>query len=845
MRPALIPFIVLAGFPAAVWSQAPARPVVNPRGVINAVSAQPAPSAVAPGAILRIEGFNLGPPGGVEASGAPLPTQVGDPPIQVLINGKPAPIFAARPDRILVQVPWDTAPGLATVVVRRGEAESRPARVLVNRLEPALRTVGGRGYGEVAGTVSGNVLHASATGLGPTEPPVNDGEPGPADPPARPRDAIRAFVGGLPARVRATLSPQRVGEFDVHIELPPEARPGDTLTLQVGGRSAPPVTIGKADGVQLLWLETREAPQFQSLIAPGPNAFYAIASAARGEDGCYPSYLYDFRRAKAVKIEMCLTAAPNARTPIVASSDSPRLAALVGPPEGDASSGISSKVVIFDATKPEPVLAELPEKASTLTAVTGGNFAAVLAGTPPRTLLIDGNSGEVREPAPAAGGQAAIRLPTLKLEDLPHTLAITALPQQLFLALVADDADRPNRARLVVVDRDGNVQGSRDFPEGWVPLVAPPRPQTGGAIQQALALRRVVVYFDTLKQNVYVLSRRPDDSRHAMVLFSVEEQSPRVIEFPESWFVAACTPALPLFTLELSRRLVLAGAGSPQSEIKTPCPATGFILLDLEEARISAVALPGQGQFDLTAATGDVNDFIFGVNTDPSRRNLADRLFVLDGVTASAFSLDPPAEVTSFSAPTPLPALNAILALGTKRVAGDAGFVLFDLENAEARLLPTPEGFAQVSFAGFLPATRKLIARGIKAGGAGSQYLVYDLVTGELIFPSNPEGVAWVGNVVRAAAQPATPQPGTPQPGAGQPGASQPGQGQPGQGGPAPQPGQGQPGQGGTTPQPGSAPAQPAATPVLQQASAASNAVTAVAYDAEGRQRGLVLLRVP
>ncbi|MGB9605943.1 MAG: hypothetical protein ACPL88_08710, partial [Bryobacteraceae bacterium] len=90
-------------------AQAPNRPVVNPRGVLNAVSLRPAPSAVAPGSILRIEGFNLGPADGVRAEGTPLPVRLGDPPIEVLINGKPAPIFSARPDRILVQVPWDTA----------------------------------------------------------------------------------------------------------------------------------------------------------------------------------------------------------------------------------------------------------------------------------------------------------------------------------------------------------------------------------------------------------------------------------------------------------------------------------------------------------------------------------------------------------------------------------------------------------------------------------------------------------------------------------------------------------------------------------------------------------------
>jgi len=832
MRSARVAAILLAVLPAAARSQASSRPVVNPRGVTNAVSAQPAPSAVAPGGILRIEGFNLGPPEGIRASGAPLPTQLGDPPIQVLINGKPAPIFSAHPDRIFVQVPWDVTPGLATVIVRRGEAESRPARVLINRLEPALRTVENRGYGEVAGDISGNVLHALATGLGTTQPPVNDGEVGPADPPARPREQVRAFVGGRPARVRATLSSERVGEFDLRIELPPEARPGDVLILQVGARTAPLVTVGKTTGPLVQWLATPDAPEFRSIVSPGPDAFYVIASGSRSDDGCYPSYLFDFRRERAGKIEMCLTAAPNARSPVTPSGDSPRLAAFVGPPEGDASGGISSKIAIFDAARPDPLLVELPAKASSLLAAAGGNFAAVLPGTPPRTLLIDGETGEVREAPPAAGGQTAIRLPAVKVEDLPHTLAITALPQQLFAALVADHADRPGRARLVVVDRDGNVQGGRDFPEGWVPLVAPPRPQTGGAAQQAVALRRVVAYLDQTKQIFYVLSRSTDDSRHAMILFSLEEEAPRVVEFPSPWFAAACTPNLPLFNLELSRRLVVPGADAPHSEVKDPCPATGFILLDLDTAGISAVALPGQGQFNVGAAAGDVNDFIFGINTDPARRNLADTLFVLDGVTAAAFRLDLPPSVTSFTAPTPLPALNAILALGTNRVAGDAGFVFFDLESAEARLLPTPEGFAQVSLLGIFQATRKLVARGIKSGGSGAEYLIYDLTTGDLIFPSNPEGVAWVGNVVRPAGQvggtpPAPAQPGAPQPGQGQPG------GQP-------------PGQGGATPQPGTTPAQPVvATPLLQQANPGCNAVTAVAYDEQGRQRGMVLVLVP
>jgi len=826
---------------AAGQAQAPATPVVNPRGVLNAFSLQPAPSAVAPGGLLLIEGLQLGPPEGVTAPGIPWPTQLGDPPVEVRINGRPAPLFSARPNRILAQVPWETPPGLAAVVVRRGEAQSRPARVLVSALEPSVRTAGDRGYGPVAGRLSGRILSFPATGLGPTEPPAANGQVGPSDPPARPRQPVRAFVGGLPAPVRATLSPERVGEFDIRVEVPAEARPGDLITLLVGQRSANAVTLGEASGPEVQWLERPEgAPEFRSLVAAGLRGGYLIASGARGDDGCYPSYLFDFDRQRTRKIEACLTAAnAGARTPVVTAADSPRLAALVGPPQGEPRAGVSLKVMIFDPAKDEPLTVELPEPAVNLIALAGGDFAAVLAGNPPRSVLIDGQSGEVRQPQPAAGAATTATLMDLPsgLEGLTKVLAITALPQNLFAALVADDADRPTAARLVAFNRQGEVVGSRDFPEGWAPLVAPPRTPAAGAAQPAANLRRVAVYFDPQRQVLYVAARRSDRSRDAMIAFSAESLEAGVIEFPESWFVAACSPSLPVFTLELSRKLVLLGGGAPESEIKNPCPATGFLLLDLEAGKATAVGLPGQGQFDADpAVTGDVNDFIYGSNTDPSRRNLADTLYVLDGVSASAFRLDLPTGVTSFANPVALPAMNAVLALATNRIAGDAGFVVFDLGNAEARLLPTPEGFAQVSFLGVFMATRKLAARGIRSGG-GSQYLIYDLVTGDLLSPANPEGVAWVGNVPQAAA--------------GQGGGTQnpPGQGTPGpgQGTPGPGPGAGQPGQGGVvTPAPGQAPAAPAAaTPVLQQANPRSNTIAAAAFDTQGRQLGLLVVRVP
>lgn len=824
-------------------AQAPTAPVVHPRGVLNAFTRQPAPSAVAPGGLLRIEGFNLGPPGGVKADATPLPVELGDPPIRVWIGGKPARLLEAYPDHILAQVPWDTPVGQAAVVVRRGEAESRPARVLVNRTQPSLRTAGDKGYGEAAGRLSDGVLAIPASGLGPTQPPVADGEPGPSDPPARPREAVRAYVGGLPARVRAVLSPERVGEFDVRIEVPAGARPGDVITLLVGTRAANQVTFQKAPGVEVSFLrKPAEAPEFRSMIAAGLRSDWVIASGARDEQGCYPSYLFDFAAARVNKIEACLTAANrNARTPVVAAADSPRLAALVGPPLGEAPAGVSDKVIIFDPTRDQPLMVELPEPASNLAALATGDFAVTIPGDPPRTLLINGQTGElVAQPAAGAGAAPVAGLiPAVELDGRPgQVLTLVGLPQNLLAALVVDDADNPARARVVLLNRQGEVQGGQDFPEDWVPIVAPrAQPAPAG---QTIQPRRVVAYYDAPKQAFYVAARRKDDSRHGFVVFAAADFEPAVIPFPESWFVAACSATLPVFQLELSRQLVMLGGSAPEKAIKDPCPAVGFLLLDLESGKTAATPLPGQGQFDADpATTGDVNDFVYGANTDPARRNTADTLYVLDGVTGSAFRLDLPTGVTSFANPQPVPAMNAVIALGANRVPGDAGIVWFDLENAETRLLPTPEGFAQVNLLGVFPVTRKLVARGIKSGGAGSQYLIYDLVTGDLWMPANPERVAWVGGVTQAAAGGVQPGQGGPAPGApGQP----PGGAAPGQGAGA-QPGQGgtQPGQPGATPTPGAA--QPAV--VLQQANPRSAAVIAAALDERGGQLGLLLVRVP
>src|SRR6185436_13455850 len=137
---------------SAALPQVPTAPVLDQRGLVNGFTKLPAPATVGRGGILHINGFNLGPPEGATATELPLPTTLGG--VQVMINGRPAPLFSATTSRIVAQVPWDAVIGMAQVVVLRGNARSRPGRFSVVAEDPSIKTADDSGYG-VAGTVSG------------------------------------------------------------------------------------------------------------------------------------------------------------------------------------------------------------------------------------------------------------------------------------------------------------------------------------------------------------------------------------------------------------------------------------------------------------------------------------------------------------------------------------------------------------------------------------------------------------------------------------------------------------------------------------------------------------------
>jgi uncharacterized protein (TIGR03437 family) len=786
---------------------------------------QPAPSLVAPGGLIWINGSNLGPVEGAKADGIPLPLKLGD--VEVLINGNAAPVLSADPSRVVAQVPWETPNGLASVVVRRNGMSSKAARISVINLLPAVRTFDDKGFGELVGTVSGSTFKFQADGLGVPQPRVATGDVGPTDPPAKPRATVDVHVGGLKVDADVRASDKRPGEFDITVQLPDSVLPGDLVTVSANNRVANLAAWRVATQPEVTFLPLPDGtPALRAMAASDLRGGFFLASGAAGDDGCWPSILVDLRARKIGKIGECLTAANrNAGTPAVAAQNGAPLAAFVGPPQGDGTpgQGISSRVAIFQPSKDGPMDVDLPSPAVALLGTAADSFGAILSGTPPQLASIDAVTGDVQVGAAggfggggagAGGGGAGLNLLNLSVDlgdGLNKILSAPAnLGQGQIAIVVGDDEADPKRAKLALLDPQREVTGSRDFADGWVPLVLPqaqaaggggagggpvgggfpggfPGGLPGGAGGGAIPVRfRIPIYYDAETRTLYVASRKLDDSAHGLMAFGAD--SVNVITTPGKTFIASCTANPQVLTVQTSRRIALLGTGSSGRTFKAMCPALSFLVLDLDSRQFTSVELPGSGQINASGLVYDMNDFLLAANT------AGDTVFALDGASMTTYRFDLPQGVVSFANLVTVPEMELAVATGRSRLNGDGGFLIFDLANVETRQLLLPDGIASVQMLGVFPATRKLIARGNQAGNTGSQYLIYDLETGDVLMPDNPPGVVFVGNAPAAAGGAA---------GGGQ------------------------------------------QAPAIQRANPKANTIEAVTYDADRKQNGVMLIRVP
>jgi uncharacterized protein (TIGR03437 family) len=770
--------------------------------------------------LLRIEGLNLGPVEGAAATGLPLPVELGSPAVQVLINNRPAPLVSVSPDRIVCQVPQEMTPGAAALIVKRGEAQSRAVQINVSSpANPSLQSADGTGFGP-AETGPAPFILLRATGMGPTDPAQPTGS---SDPGAVLRLPARVLLNGRPVDAALAPSAGMAGVYEIRFDAPAYARPGDVLQVFAGGVMAPALTLGRLKSPESSFVPLPEnVTGLQALVVSDLNGDLAVVNGRRGADGCYPSWVIDFANSTATALDGCPAAAnPNAATPWLPPTDSQALVSFLGPTGSDPAAGISALLRLWLPGAQSPTDVVLPFAASQVVTTVDGHLRAAVGGESPRAARIDINTGEVTPldvapvpQQPGGGAQPAalagiLRARELDLGDGVKHVAAARQAGNFFFVVCTDSLETPTRAKATLLNARGQTGEVRPLPDGWLPLIPPSNPQRPAQLppgtDPASLIPLAPALFDANAREAGVVVRNSDWTQEAVAVFPLGEGGVRTVAFPEGWFVAACTSSVPVFSLELTHREALFGSRRADHQFQQQCAARGYLEVELgARAVVRATAIAGDGQINVTAGASEINDYLYGTDAspDPATRNAAQTLFVLDSVAENVFPINLPREVATFVQPRPLRELNAVVALGLNRTAGDAGIVYFDLERAESRVFNVPADFDSLQYLDILPATRHLLARGVRHGAAGMQYILFDLETTEPTIVANPDGVSWVGNV------PASVSPGT-----------------------------GQPGQGGAQPA--------AAATVLQRLNLKSNTLTAVAFNSARNPVGILRVRLP
>lgn len=235
---------------------------LNPAGVVNAASSAPFTAGIVRGEFITLYGVNLA-PNVQTASTAPFPPALNG--VQVLINGKPAPLYFVSPNQISAIVPFGTTTATAQIQVINNGVSSNIVTTFVNQTSPGVFTVPPGGVGQAAAlhpdfslvttarpAQIGETIAVYLTGLGDVTPAVPDGALGPSNPPSLTTNNITAFVGGKMATVTyAGLAPQLAGLYQVNITIPAGVSAGDNA-LDISGpdsyttESVIPVGAGSA-----------------------------------------------------------------------------------------------------------------------------------------------------------------------------------------------------------------------------------------------------------------------------------------------------------------------------------------------------------------------------------------------------------------------------------------------------------------------------------------------------------------------------------------------------------------------------------------------------------------------
>jgi uncharacterized protein (TIGR03437 family) len=225
------------------------KPITGPNAVFNAAGFQA--GVVAPGEMINIQGFNMGPSPGVLAPAGNLPTTLGG--VQVMFDNTPAALSFASSYVVTAQVPFSIQPGTQTQMrVISQSVAGDPVTLDVLTVVPGVYTQSANGKGPVTavnpdGTVNaltnpapkGRYVAIYASGLGTVNPALATGQVPPATPVSSTTSAVSAVIDGVNANVNfAGAAPGFPGLYQINVQIPSTSGSGArSLTLFAGGGS--------------------------------------------------------------------------------------------------------------------------------------------------------------------------------------------------------------------------------------------------------------------------------------------------------------------------------------------------------------------------------------------------------------------------------------------------------------------------------------------------------------------------------------------------------------------------------------------------------------------------------
>ena len=202
-------------------------PSIAPNGVRDVSGST---NSFAPGTIVAISGDRLTSGSFFDAAVTPLPLRLAG--THVEVNGISAPLFSVKPNRLLLQLPTNLTTGQpSSLSVSSVSLAALPMLLPIETAAPAI----------VGATHTAGGLVIYLTGLGVTDPPLQEGLPAPATTLLRTIVQPSVFVGGQPATVFFSgLTPGFVGLYQVNVLLPGDAPPSFEIIVEAAGHRSQP-----------------------------------------------------------------------------------------------------------------------------------------------------------------------------------------------------------------------------------------------------------------------------------------------------------------------------------------------------------------------------------------------------------------------------------------------------------------------------------------------------------------------------------------------------------------------------------------------------------------------------